>query len=532
MVADSSRGPLAGVTVVDLTRVLSGPYCTMLLADMGARVIKVELPGSGDDTRAWGPPFVGGESSYFLSVNRNKESVALDFKSADGRAVLDRLIARADVLVENFRPGTLARQGLDYASLAATYPRLIYASLSGYGQSGPRAAEPGYDAVLQGEGGLMGVTGAADGPAFRLGVAVADIVTGMFAAQGVMLALLARQTSGRGQMVDVAMLDSVAALLTYQAGIVFATGESPGRMGNRHPSIAPYDTFETADGPMVLAIGNDDQWRRFCAETRLDSLAGDPRFATNAARVEHYDSLAPQLRAVLSRQTREEWTVRLVAAGVPCGPVRTVEEALSDAQLAARGMIQRLTHATAGPISVLGVPVKLSETPGTVRTPPPTLGQHTSSVLEELGLRSTTMETSDVRRRIKESLDRARARATERRAANAKAEAAFEVFLQRAVVPVFQQAAGALKAEGYAFTLNTPAGSVRLVSEKSSSDFIDLRLDTTAQRPQVLVSFERLKGRERTSEEQPLRPGTLVENLTEQDVLDAVAGAIEVLIDR
>ena len=386
MVAEKTNGPLAGVTVLDLTRVLSGPYCTMLLADMGARVIKVEQPARGDDTRAWGPPFLGGESSYFLSVNRNKESLTLDFKAPAGRAVLDRLIGRADVLVENFRPGALARQGLDYQTLVQAHPRLIYASLSGYGHTGPRTAEPGYDAVLQGEGGLMSITGPADGPAYRLGVAVADIVTGMFAAQGVLLALLARHQTGRGQHVDVAMLDSVAALLTYQAGIVFADGTSPGRMGNRHPSIAPYDTFESADGPLVLAVGNDDQWRRFCRVAGLEALEADERFATNPGRVRHYDVLAPSSRQALAADTRAGWTARLVAAGVPCGPVRTVEEALDDAQLAARGMIERLAHPTAGEIAVLGVPIKLSATPGGVREPPPTLGQHTDAVLREIGL--------------------------------------------------------------------------------------------------------------------------------------------------
>jgi formyl-CoA transferase/CoA:oxalate CoA-transferase len=358
----------------------------MLLADMGARVIKVEQPGRGDDTRAWGPPFVAGESSYFLSVNRNKESVTLDFKVPAGRRLLEALVARADVLVENFRPGVMARQGLDYPSLSRSHPRLVYASLSGYGHTGPRAGEPGYDAVLQGEGGLMSITGPSDGSAYRLGVAVADIVTGMFAAQGVLLALLSRASSGRGQSVDVAMLDSVTALLSYQAGIVFATGVSPGRMGNRHPSIAPYDTFETSDGPLVLAVGNDEQWRRFCAAAGLDAPAADPRFATNAARVEHYAALEPLVRQAMRGDSRAGWTARLAAAGVPAGPVRSVDEALADAQLAARGMIERLTHPTAGPITVLGVPVKLSATPGAVRTPPPALGEHTTAVLEELGL--------------------------------------------------------------------------------------------------------------------------------------------------
>ncbi len=364
---------------------LSGPYCTMQLADMGARVIKIEHPDGGDDTRHWGPPFLNGESTYFLSINRNKESVTLDFKTPRGRAVLDRLLSRADVLVENFRPGTLGRQGLDYPSLSAAHPRLIYASISGYGHTGPRAQEPGYDAVLQGEGGLMSLTGAADGPPFRLGVAVADIVTGLFAVQGILLALVARQQSGRGQHVDVAMLDSVAALLTYQAGIVFATGQSPGRLGNRHPSIAPYDTFDTADGPIVLAVGNDDQWQRFCQAAALDHAASDPRFLTNAGRVQHGEALRSLLAPVMRSRTRADWTARLVAAGVPAGPVRPVNEALADPQLAAREMLTRLTHAAAGDITVLGVPVKLSETPGGVRSAPPILGEHTDSVLAELG---------------------------------------------------------------------------------------------------------------------------------------------------
>ena len=384
-----ARGPLSGLTVLDLTRVLSGPYCTMLLGDMGARVIKVEQPGRGDDTRRWGPPFLAGESTYFLSINRNKESVTLDFKHPEGRAALEALVARADVLVENFRPGTLARLGLDYPTLAAAHPRLIYASISGYGQTGPRAHEPGYDAVLQGEGGLMSLTGSAEGPPYRLGVAVVDIVAGMFAAQGILLALIARGQTGRGQQVDVAMLDSVAALLTYQAGIVFATGQSPGRMGNRHPSIAPYDVFDAADGPLVLAVGNDDQWQRFCRIAGLTALGGDPRFTTNASRVKHYAALEPPVAAVLRTRSRAEWTSSLVAAGVPCGPVRPVDEVLADPQLAAREMLASLPHPLAGQVGMLGLPVKLSDTPGTMRAAPPTLGQHTDAVLAEIGFDAT-----------------------------------------------------------------------------------------------------------------------------------------------
>jgi crotonobetainyl-CoA:carnitine CoA-transferase CaiB-like acyl-CoA transferase len=380
-------GPLAGTTVLDLTRVLSGPYCTMLLADMGARVIKVEQPGKGDDTRAWGPPFVAGESAYFLSINRNKESVTLDFKQPAGRALLDRLIGRADVLVENFRPGAMGRLGLDYDALSKHHTALVYASISGFGQHGPKRDRPGYDAVVQAEGGLMSVTGAADGPPYRLGVAIADLVAGLLAAQGITLALLARHRTGRGQHVDISMLDGVAALLSYQAGIFFATGEAPSRMGNRHPTIVPYETFEASDGEFVLAVGNDAQFRRFCQVARLDAMAADERFATNPGRVGNYAALRVQLAAALRRRSRAEWIEALTAAGVPCGSVRDVREVLTDPHLEARRMVEAVEHASAGMLHVLGVPIKLSETPGCVRTAPPTLGQHTARVLhEDLGV--------------------------------------------------------------------------------------------------------------------------------------------------
>jgi len=389
--------PLDGIVVVDLTRVLSGPYCTMLLADMGARVVKVEQPGKGDDTRAWGPPFVPrsrhtfaegdeapGESAYFLSINRNKESVTLDFKTGEGRAILERLIARADVVVENFRPGTLAKIGFDYKALAPRFPRLVYCSVSGFGQTGPRSKEPGYDAVMQGEGGLMSITGAAGGPPYRLGVAIADIVSGMFAAYGVALALFARERTGEGQEVDVAMLDAVAALLTYQAGNFFASGAAPARLGNRHPSIVPYETFAASDGEFVLAVGNDEQWRKFCA---IAELPDDPRFATNRQRVTAYDDLRPVIADRLRPQPRQYWIERLKAAGVPCGSVRDLRELFDDPQLEAREMIARVEHAAVGMLRTLGVNVKLSRTPGSVRTAPPTLGQHTDAVLRgDLGL--------------------------------------------------------------------------------------------------------------------------------------------------
>jgi crotonobetainyl-CoA:carnitine CoA-transferase CaiB-like acyl-CoA transferase len=391
-----SNGPLAGLTVLDLTRVLSGPYCTMLLADMGARVIKIEQPGRGDETRAWGPPFVAGESAYFLSINRNKESVTLDFKQPGGRKALERLLERADVLVENFRPGTLDRLGLGYAALAAKHPRLVYCSISGFGQTGPRRNQAGYDAVMQAEGGLMSVTGAADGPAYRVGVAIADLVAGLLAAQGIVLALYSRDRTGRGQQVDVGMLDGVVSLLTYHASMHLTTATTSQRVGNRHATIAPYDTFSATDGELFLAVGNDDQFRRFCEATGQQALLRDERFATNPSRVVHHRELREQLAPILQQQSRAYWNEVLTRAGVPCGSVRDVPDALSDPQLMARHMIEAVEHAAAGTIKVLGVPIKLSETPGSVRTAPPTLGQHTAQVLAEIGM--TIDEIEDPRR--------------------------------------------------------------------------------------------------------------------------------------
>src|SRR5688572_21079478 len=392
-----AAGPLTGLTVLDLTRVLSGPYCTMLLGDMGARVIKVEQPGRGDDTRAWGPPFVESESSYFLGVNCNKESVTLDFKTPEGRDILDRLISRADVMVENFRPGALGRLGLDFSALEQQHPRLVYCSISGFGQDGPRWTQPGYDAVVQAEGGLMSVTGAADGPPYRVGVAIADLVAGLLAAQGIALALFARERSGRGQHVDISMFDGVLSLLSYHASTYLTTGASSGRVGNRHATIAPYETFPCADGEFFLAVGNDDQFGRFCRVAGLLELVEDPRFATNPQRVRNADALRSRLSPVLEERTRDYWIDRLTAAGVPCGAVRSVAEALNDPQVTARRMIEAVEHAALGMVKVLGVPIKLSETPGGVRTAPPVLGQHTAGVLGELGFTADDIE--DLRRR-------------------------------------------------------------------------------------------------------------------------------------
>ena len=392
---------LHGFTVLDFTRVLSGPYCTMQLADMGARVIKIEQPGTGDDTRAWGPPFVNGESAYFLSINRNKESLTLDLKQPAALKIVEKLLETADVVVENFRPGTMSRLGLGYEQLASRFPRLVYCSISGFGQSGPRRSEPGYDAVVQAEGGLMSITGSAEGPPFRLGVAISDIVSGMFAAQGIAFALLARERTGRGQLVDVAMLDATAALLTYQAGIYFATGSTPGRLGNRHPTIVPYETFTASDGEFVVAVGNDQQWRRFCGVLGDESLGTDERYATNRARVANYAELRPLLANILATRTRAEWVGALKAAGVPCGSVRDVAEVLQDPHLDARGMVQAIEHAIAGSIRVTGIPIKLSETPGAVKTPPPTLGQHTREILSnDVGMSASEIDALQASRTV------------------------------------------------------------------------------------------------------------------------------------
>lgn len=378
-------GPLAGFTVLDLTRVLSGPYCTMVLGDLGARIIKVEQPRKGDDTRHWGPPFVGAESAYFLSINRNKESVTLDYKPAAGRDVLEKLIARADVLVENFRPGTLERAGFGWEAMHARHPRLVYASISGYGQTGPRRDEAGYDAVMQAEGGLMSVTGDADRPGYRLGVAITDMVSGLYCAQGITAALLARERSGEGQRVDIGMLDTTAALLTYQAANWFTTGVVPPRQGNRHATIAPYETFTTSDGEIVVAVGNDESWKRFCPAIGLPELAADPRFDTNKDRMANYDAMRPPIDRVFRTATSAEWIARLNAAGVANGEVRNIGQMLNDPQLAAREMVQTLMHPAIGATRVIGAPIKLSNTPASLRTPPPVLGQHTDAVLAELG---------------------------------------------------------------------------------------------------------------------------------------------------
>ncbi len=377
--------PLAGVRVVDLTRVMTGPYCTMMLGDLGADVVKVELPGRGDDTRAWGPPFVDGESVYFLSVNRNKRSVALDLKREGGRAALWRLIERADVVVENFSPGTVDRLGFGYGAVRARRPAIVYAAISGFGQSGPDYERTAYDLIVQGMGGMMSVTGPVGGPPTRLGVPIADIGAGMFAAFAVVAALFHRERTGEGQYVDTSMLGGQVAMLTYQAGIHLATGEVPGPLGNAHPIIAPYDTFRAADGYVNIAVGNDAIWGRFCAALGLEALRDDPRFASNAGRITNKAALYALLEETLGALPTAELVARLDAAAVPCGPIRDVAEVVADRQTRAQGLIQEVAHPTLGPIGIAGFPYHFQGTPLRVRYPPPLLGQHTAEVLAEVG---------------------------------------------------------------------------------------------------------------------------------------------------
>ena len=377
-------GPLEGIRVVDLTRILAGPYCTMTLGDMGAEVIKIEHPAGGDDTRGWGPPFLNGVSTYFISVNRNKKSMTLNLKDERGKGLLRDLIRRSDVLVENFRPGTLDALGFSWAEIHRLHPGMIFASLSGFGQTGPRRGEPGFDVVIQGEGGLMSITGAPDGPPTKVGASVADITAGMLAVQGILLALYHREKTGVGQMVDVGMLDGQVALLTYHANAYFATGAVPPRRGNKHPSITPYETYACEDGHFNLGVGNDNLWRKFCDAMKLTALREDPRFAVNRDRVENRAALQEILDAFFAGRTVGETLDALRGAGVPCGPIHDIGQVLRAPQVLAREMVVDVEVPGAGPTKVTGVPIKLSATPGAVRTPPPALGQHTEAVLESV----------------------------------------------------------------------------------------------------------------------------------------------------
>jgi crotonobetainyl-CoA:carnitine CoA-transferase CaiB-like acyl-CoA transferase len=387
-------GPLTGLKVLDLSRILAGPTCTQLLGDLGADVLKIERPGAGDDTRAWGPPFVKDatgaetrESAYYLCANRNKRSLALDLSDPKAIDAIRRLAARADVLIENFKVGDLARRGLGWEDLRALNPRLVYCSVTGFGQDGPAAQRAGYDALAQAMGGIMSVTGAPDGPPTKVGVGIADVMTGMYATVAILAALRAREITGQGQRIDVALFDTQLAWLINLGAAHFTDGRVPGRLGNAHPQIAPYDTFPTADGWVFLAVGNDAQFARFCAVAGRPELAADADFATNAARVRARERLTALLRPLTQARTKAWWLAALEAVGVPCGPVNDIAEAFAEPQAVHRGARVRMAHpvAAGGAVDLIGNPLKLSGTPVTYRRAPPTLGQHTAEALREAG---------------------------------------------------------------------------------------------------------------------------------------------------
>ena len=387
-------GALSHLRVLDLSRVLAGPWCGQLFGDLGADVIKVERPGAGDDTRTWGPPWMpgpegasSGEAAYFMAANRNKRSITVDVSRPEGQAIVRSLATDSDVLLENYKVGGLRQYGLDYDSMSALNPRLVYCSITGFGQTGPYAPRAGYDFIIQGMGGLMSITGERDalpgGGPQKVGVAVADLMTGMYAAVAVLAAIAERERSGQGQHVDMALLDTQVAMTANMAMNYLATGKPPGRAGNAHPNIVPYQTFEAADGHVIVAVGNDGQFRKLCQVAGCEALADDPRFATNPSRVKHRETLVPLLAEFIRQEPVRHWADALEAAGVPCGPINGIGQAFDDAQVRARGMRVDLPHPTAGTVPLVASPMRLSRTPPQYRRAPPTLGQHTDEVLSE-----------------------------------------------------------------------------------------------------------------------------------------------------
>ncbi|MBI3979716.1 MAG: CoA transferase [Chloroflexi bacterium] len=388
--------PLADVRVVDLSRVLAGPYCTMMLGDLGADVVKVELPGVGDDTRGWGPPFAAGESAYYLAVNRNKRGITLNLKQPRGRIILEKLIADADVVVENFRAGTLERLGLGYDQLAARNPRLVSCTISAFGTDGPYRDLPGYDFTIEAMSGLMSITGDPEGEPVKVGVAVADLTTGMFAANAVLAALRVRDRTGFGQRVEVSLLESVLGWLANVAANYLISGKRPQRYGNAHPNIVPYQTFRVRDGHVVVAVGNDQQFQRLCLAIERPDLAAADRYRTNAGRVQHREALIAALQETFLTRNAAEWFAVLREAEVPCGPILAVDQAFGDPQVVARGVVRHVDHPTIPDLRLVGPPYRFSRTPPTIRRHPPLLGEHTAEVLgERLGL--TEAEVAQLR---------------------------------------------------------------------------------------------------------------------------------------
>jgi crotonobetainyl-CoA:carnitine CoA-transferase CaiB-like acyl-CoA transferase len=397
-------GPLSHLTILDLSRVLAGPWCTQLLADLGATVIKIERPGSGDDTRAWGPPFLKdaagrdtSEAAYYLACNRGKLSVAIDFTRPEGQSIIRDLALQADVLVENFKVGGLAKCGLDYASIAALNARLVYASITGFGQDGPYAERAGYDFIIQGMSGFMSVTGERDdlpgGGPQKAGVAITDLMTGMYASVAILAALADRDRTGQGQWLDLALLDSAVAMMAIMGMNHLVSGSPPGRAGNAHQNIVPYQVFDCADAPLVLAVGNDGQFARFCEVAGRTAWLDDARFATNIERVRHRDVVVPQIAALMRTRTQRDWLTPLEAAGVPCGPINRLDQVFADPQVIARGMRIDMPHPLAGSVPQVGNPLKFSATPVAYTRAPPLLGEHTRDVLSaRLGLSDAALE--------------------------------------------------------------------------------------------------------------------------------------------
>jgi crotonobetainyl-CoA:carnitine CoA-transferase CaiB-like acyl-CoA transferase len=388
------EGALSNIRVIDLSRILAGPYCTMLLADYGAEVIKIEQPGSGDGTRQWGPPWIGGESAYYMSANRNKYSLTVDLKTPEGRTIVTQLASRADVLVENFKPGGTKKLGLDYETLAADNPGLVYCSITGYGQTGPYRERPGYDFIIQAEGGLMSITGPADGEPHKVGVAIVDITSGLFAANAILAALHERERSGRGQFIDVALLDSQIGWLANVAHNYFAGNQPPRRYGNAHPNIVPYETFPTAGGYIALAIGSDAQFQHFCRAVERPDLWTDERFQTNAGRVNYRQDLVARLQALFRSRPTEAWLELLHSTGIPAAPINDIPTILGDPHVAERAMVQEVKHPRAGTVKLLGPVAKLSRTPALINRAPPLLGADTERVLrEQLGYSADEIES-------------------------------------------------------------------------------------------------------------------------------------------
>ncbi len=380
---------LSGVRVIDLSRILAGPYCTMLLGDMGAEITKIEQPLTGDGSRQWGPPWVGSESGYFLSINRNKRSLTLNLKHPEGQAILKRLVSTADILIENFMPGTTQRMGLDYQSLSANQPGLIYCSITGYGQTGTYKDRPGFDFMIQAQGGIMSITGQDEGSPQKVGVAIVDVTAGMYASIAILGALHYRDQTGRGQYIDIALLDAQVGWLVNVAQNYLMTGEAPARYGNAHPNIVPYQTFPTRDGYLALAVGTDTQYKRLCLAMQRPDLWEDKRFQTNSGRVENRQVLIPMLQTALSQQSTLEWLELMREHKIPAGPINEIPTIFADPQLEAREMVQEIEHSTLGKIKQIGPVAKLSETPATLRLAPPFLGEHTDSILSnELGYSS------------------------------------------------------------------------------------------------------------------------------------------------